>query len=274
VVIGMFMAHFKNKKRVMRILLVLSLIFLYHYNSFAQEFIMWAPPQEIIDLKIGRYDSILITNSIDSTEIGKKFIDEETLHLNVDEFISLFKDTNQIVTYSLDINDDKNEIIYSYHLPLFNYLRISKNDISNYSIYESYMFDIVYGKNETEIKAKEVLKYDMYISKNRIEIKMDKGFYKNRFKIDKSFKSLIEEYNLYKSDKTYTSKDWDELSDSKIKKLEQLSVNLTLAVLNGCEECSKIIDNFRKTFDIMNCGMISEKFGHCESLLYKIKNAP
>ena len=240
-------------------------------NSLAQEFVFHEPPQDIIDLKVGRSDSFKIETSTDLNEIGKYIVTGD-LYFNIDEFCQLFKDTNQIVIFSFDIYDKEKKLIFNYMLPFINYARFVKTNQTDYSIYEAFAYN--FEKGFDSIKIDEFLKYDMKINNNEISISLDTNYYKNKFKSDQNINALISEFNQYKSNVAYTSKDWEKVSEKTINQLGKLAYNLTVASINGCDECFSILMKFRDTFDIMHLGSLSEGLGHYELLLKKIKNAP
>lgn len=252
----------------MKILVILvSLIVLQRANSLAQEFIFHEPPQDIIDLKIGRADSFVIETS-DPSDKGK-YIAYGDLHCSVNEFCRLFNDTNQFVIFSFDIYDNRRKLIFSYMLPFINYARFVKINQTDYSIYEAFAFH--FEKGFDSIKIDECLKYDMKITNNKIQIVLDTDFHKKKFKRDQNIQAFIDEYNLYKSQEAYTTKDWKKVSTESVDQLGKLAYNLTIASINGSSKCGSILMKFRDTFDIMNCGSLSEGLGHYELLLRKIK---
>lgn len=249
--------------------LIISILSFVIIDCSAQEFIFNEPPQYIVNLGIGRADSFLIKTSTDPNVIGKYFKGDD-LHFNINEFRSLFNDTNQIAISSFSIFDKNRKCIFSYMLPLINFARIVKISQTDYAIYEAFAFN--FEKGFDSIKIDESLKYNMKICENDINIVMDTTFYKTKFKINLNIDNLIAEYNSYKNQETFITKDWGKVSEESVNRLGKLAYKLTLASINGSNECLSILMNFRKTFDIMNYGSLSEGLGHYEFLLKKIKN--
>lgn len=205
-----------------------------------------------------------VISSLDTTIKGK----------TIPEFIALFKDTHQILTEDVYfINRNEKKCDYGYFPAFTGEVRIVQDSINSFSFYESYIMDTLSYKGDTlMVPLVEVLKYKVTFNNDEIKAIFDSCVYKDLYKEKLNTKELIKKYNSLKNDSNYTSKNWDNIPKGSFRKLFILARDMTVMALRGDKECLDILENYRRVFSIMNCGLGSECFTHLEWIARRLRN--
>jgi hypothetical protein len=207
---------------------------------------------ESIDTKLTEKDSIFLISYDTRTNLQEDALRKHPLRLDSSLEIGESRIVNDFAIY----DTNKRHPIY-YILPEVGYVEITKVESGKYIINE--FFDIPIGQDMISSQINRLV-FEPY--KNIIYA--DTLFKPDMWYLKKAWKDYIEEYNDLK---TYSGCDWDSIPSEVWEQMRYLMFKLSLAAVNGCEECDSIIMNIRDDFDFVCAGEYGFYIGGCELMI-------
>jgi len=177
-------------------------------------------------------------------------------------FEELFKNTTAISLSNINILSEGTQI-YTYHQGLGD-VTIEQQADGNYRLLEYYIIPIgnVYGKVA-------LLRYTMDIYKGTII--RDKTF-KPQLQVYKYwYNHIVKEYDSYLDNPSYTSKEWDDVPHAAFDIMRFLMFNLTLAAIEGCEECATRMQRITEDYSFVQSAEYSQNLLVCQTILKKFE---
>jgi hypothetical protein len=167
---------------------------------------------------------------------------------------------NTIRLANIDIlNGDKKNYDFNQG---FGDIVITKESKSKYTILEYYIIPIgsVYGKVA-------LLRYILDAKAGTVTRDHD---FKPQLHVYKYwYNHIIKEYDQYLTDPTYTSKDWKLVPHAAYDVMRFLMFNLTLAAVEGCDECGKRMKNIKEDYSFVQSAEYGQNILVCEGILRK-----
>jgi len=178
-------------------------------------------------------------------------LDEPSVSVDDVGFKALFKEDSVLNFSHVEISDGKKRI-YFLRAPNGS-VRIEKLSETKFSFYLT--DKVLIDSNWIQ---RDFLKHDLIYSETTSAFVRDYLFSNFPRFSEAQIQQCIDDRNAMIKESTYTTKDWDEISETRYKKVMQLCVNLFIATINGDGICKSYLLSVRKDFDIVNAGELSE----------------
>lgn len=178
------------------------------------------------------------------------------------DFQGLFDKTSSINLANIQLDDGSNNI-YSFNQGLGEVV-INKIDEQHYGFMEYYIIPIgnVYGKVA-------LLRYIFDV--NQGEIIRDKNFQPQLRVYKYWYNHIVKEYDSHLSDTSYTSSNWDVVPHAAFDVMRFLMFNLTLAAIDGCDECETRINRIATDYSFVKSAEYGQNLMVCRAILEKVK---
>lgn len=178
-------------------------------------------------------------------------------------FEKLFDASSTINLANITILNNQQEL-YTFHQGLGDVV-LTKNADGQYSILEHYILPIgnVYGKVA-------LLRYTLDVAKG--EVKRDVDFEPQLHVYKYWYNHIVKEYDSYLNNESYTSDNWDNVPHAAFDVMRFLMFNLTLAAIEGCEECESRMMRITKDYGFVQSAEYSQNLLVCQTILQKFKD--